>query len=1747
MDMLETGTLVPLAENGYFASLGIQANFTEEEPLIYRLIEARAQQTPEAFALISPHTHVQVTYRELNQQANRLAHFLRHQGVRPEIPVCICLERSPELIVALLAVMKAGGAYVPLDPSYPTARLLDIIREVQPPVLLTQEHMRPLFASLAGEAPALLCLDSDQDVLAAEPDANPENLVDSENLAYIIYTSGSTGQPKGAQISHRNLSNLVLWKRRTLGQTSLDRESCLAGVAFDAAQWEIWPTLISGGRLYLPEAQVRLSTELLQAWVIEHQITICTTPTQLAEGLLKLTWPAQCSLRYLITGGDRLHLFASADLPFTLVNGYGPTENTIVSTWCVVPAVPLDRSVQMPTIGTAIANVETYILDERYQPVTAGQEGELYLGGKGLSRGYFRRPDWTADRFVPHPFASHSGACLYRTGDVCRYTEDGQIEFVGRSDHQLKIRGFRIELGDIEAALSRHATVKDVLVTAHRKSDENVSLVAYIVPAEGQELVATELRAFLASLLPEYMIPTHFLSLKELPLTPNGKVDRKALPEPAFFEREKDADFVAPRTETERILVDICRDVLNIEHISVHDNIFMLGAYSLLATLIMSRVRTVFQVVLPLVAIFQAPTMAQLAELIEQARRDTLLEQAPVITPVGRETPIPLSFSQERVWFMHYLDPGNTSYHFQATLHFKGDLQVQAVELALNEIVRRHEIFRTTVQEIDGQPMQNIHAFAPFDLTLLDIRDLPAEQREEHFQGLVQHESRRLFDLTRLPLVRWSLVRLDDQDYRLIHVEHHLVHDGWSLNVFLREFISLYQTFVAGESSRLPEPAIQFADFVAWHRQWMQGDVQEQQLRYWKQKLQGASTFLKLPTDYPRPSVQRFKGAAVRLELPGQLYTDLREVGNREGVTLYTVMLAAFCLVMACYSNQDDFCIGSAIANRRWKETEGLLGMLVNNIILRIQLDGAFTWSDLLRHLHTLTMEAYENQDVPFDKLVEALRVERDLSHNPLFQVMFSFHDSAAPQLGLPGLELELLDGINNGSAKFDMNVTAAPRFVQKNGVREPSSITMVWEYNTDLFAPGTIERMTGHFQFLLQELLEKPHLPLSQLSLLTLPERQQLLETWNNTATVLSERCIHELIQEQATLHPADTALIFEGERLTYGELDRRSNQLARYLQQRGVGPDVLVGVCMERSLELVIALVGILKAGGAYLPLDPGYPGERLSYMLKDSGVVALLAQPHVPTLLPEHSLPTICLDRGWSVLDGMCADAVPNYAVPANLAYMIYTSGSTGQPKGAMNTHAALCNRLLWMQEAYQLTKTDRVLQKTPMSFDVSVWEFFWPLITGATLVIARPGGHQESTYLAHLIREQQVTTLHFVPSMLSIFLTEPSLAQCTSLKRVICSGEALPHQLQQEFFKHCSANLYNLYGPTEAAIDVTHWTCEADSTSEFVPIGHPIANIQIYLLDRHLRPVPVGVAGELYIGGVGLSRGYYQRPDLTAERFIPHPFGQDGKRLYKTGDLARFLPDGSIVFLGRIDNQVKLRGFRIELGEIEAVLRKHPAVSETVVAVQTNAEYERHLVAYVVMAQNEPLVVADIRRYLQQHVPDYMVPAFFVPLSALPLTPNGKVDRQALPAIVPQRMEQDVQFVEPSGAIACTLAEMWLQVLGIDQVGIYDNFFHLGGQSLLATRILSRIRQTFQVEVSLRAFFDAPTIDGLATSIAQIMDEQQRTDGWTPTSSSIEVSDLNHRNYQDVLGELGNLSDEEVDKLLDDLSHESLVLQ
>ncbi|MEG4144515.1 amino acid adenylation domain-containing protein [Microcoleus sp. Pol12B5] len=1049
----------------------------------------------------------------------------------------------------------------------------------------------------------------------------------------------------------------------------------------------------------------------------------------------------------------------------------------------------------------------------------------------------------------------------------------------------------------------------------------------------------------------------------------------------------------------------------------------------------------------------------------------------------------PTSFAQQRLWFIDQFEPGNPFYNLPAAVLLKGRLNVVVLELCFKEIVRRHEALRTTFATVDGQPVQVVGENFNFGLQVLDLQQLAVTEREEKVKQLAAEEASKPFDLTKGPLLRASLLQLDAEEYFLLLTLHHIIFDGWSIGVFLQELAALYEAFLMGKPSPLPELSIQYADFAIWQREWLAGDRLQTQLNYWKKQLSGAPPLLELPADRPRPPVQTYRGAKESFLIPKTLRSALKKLSRQENLTLFMTLLAAFKTLLYRYTGQADIPVGSPIANRNRAEIQGLIGFFVNTLVLRTDLSGEPTFRELLDRIREVSLEAYAHQDLPFEKLVEELQPDRNLSYNPLFQVAFVLQTPPVAAESIAGLNLTFLD-VENQTAKVDLTLYLEEKQEEISGQLE---------YSTDLFDAVTIRRMAGHLIALLEGIAANPDRRIEELPLLGEKERHQLLVEWNDTrADYPSDRCIHQLFAAQAERTPDAIAVVFEDQKLTYCELNERANQLAHYLQKLGVKPEVLVGICVERSLEMAIGILGTLKAGGAYVPLDPGYPPERLAFMLKDVQTPVLLTQKHLVEKLPFVETIAICLDADWQAIARQSEENLTVAVTAENLAYVIYTSGSTGKPKGAANTHRGICNRLLWMQDAYELTASDRVLQKTPFSFDVSVWELFWPLLTGARLIIARPEGHRDGFYLVELIAEQQITTLHFVPSMLQLFLEEPGLDFCHSLKRVITSGEALSFELQERFFNRLNAELHNLYGPTEAAVDVSFWACTRQRYPGIVPIGRPIANTQLYILDRYLQPLPIGVPGELHIGGAGLARGYLNRPELTAQKFIPNPFSNSpDARLYKTGDLARYLPDGNIEYLGRIDSQVKIRGYRIELGEIEETLRQHSAVRDAVAIARDDGSGNKRLVAYLVLNQDKLPSISNLRAYLQEKLPEYMVPAAFVRLESLPLTPNGKVDRKALPAPDRDRPKLEEAFAAPSTAIEKILAEIWAQVLGLEQVGIDDNFFELGGDSILSIQVISKANQA-GLRLTPKQLFQHQTIAQLA-AIADTAGTQQSEQG------------------------------------------------
>ncbi|HBL31208.1 MAG TPA: non-ribosomal peptide synthase [Acidobacteria bacterium] len=1169
--------------------------------------------------------------------------------------------------------------------------------------------------------------------------------------------------------------------------------------------------------------------------------------------------------------------------------------------------------------------------------------------------------------------------------------------------------------------------------------------------------------------------------------------------------------YAEPVSESEERLAELWRELLGIDRVGLHDNFFELGGDSLLATQLFSRVRQEMGAGVPLRTIFEAPTVAGLAAIIDREAAAAAPRAVLPVLRVSRDLDLPLSFAQRRLWFLHQLDPQSPAYNIHVPFRLQGRLSLAAFAAALSELVRRHEVLRSTFRMGPQGPVQILHPPTPLPVPVIDLAALPARRREAELLRLCHDESCRPFDLAMGPLLRMLVVRLGDADQAILAPKHHIVTDLWSEWLFVREITVLYDAFSAGRPSPMPDLPVQYADFAWWQHEWLRNGTLNPALDYWRARLVGAPPLVELPTDRPRPAVQTHNGASRRFLLPARLAMSLAELGRKAGATSFMVLLAGFSALASRLAGATDLPIGTPIANRNRLETEGLIGFFVNTLVLRNDLSGEPSFAELLLRTRSTTLAAYSYQDLPFEKLVEILDPQRTLAHTPLFQMMFGYYNApprAAAQESR-AFTVSALAVVAAG-ARFDVELQLADR---------GDGISGDLVYNRDLFDASTIQRLTEHFAVILEEASETPARRLSELPLLGAGARQQLLLEWNDTETTCpGGLCLHALVAAQAERAPDAIAASFEGECLTYRELVRRARRLSRYLRALGTGPDDLVGVLLERSLEMIVALLGVMEAGAAYVPLDPGLPAERLGVLVESAGLAVILTRERHSDLMPFRGERAVPLDTGWSEIEGLSGEVPPARVEEQNLAYVLYTSGSTGTPKGVMISHQGIVNRLLWMQEAYGLTAQDRVLQKTPFGFDVSLWEFFWPLLTGARLVFAQPEGHKDPQYLVDLIAREGVTTLHFVPSMLEAFMEAQGLASLTALRRVMASGEALPLQFVRRFFARLGhAELHNLYGPTEASVDVSAWPCVPDPPGSLVPIGRPIANHRLHVVDGHLALQPAGVPGELLLGGPGLARGYLGRPDLTAEVFVPDPLGGvPGGRLYRTGDLVRHRADGELEFLGRTDHQVKLRGFRIELGEIEAVLTSHPAVREAVVLLRTDLPGGGGLVAYVVTDGPEEETVRQ-RRWLEERLPGYMVPAAFVRLESLPRTINGKVDRRAL--ATPQRSAENV-FVAPRAPVEIVLAQILAELLAVPRVGVDDNFFQLGGHSLLATQVITRVSDAFGVSLQLRHFLEAPTIRGLAARILADARELERVE-----------------RIAALMVELAELSDAEVEAMLD----------
>ncbi|MGC4088926.1 MAG: amino acid adenylation domain-containing protein [Polyangiaceae bacterium] len=1626
---------------------------------VQRLFEGQVERAPNATALIFGQQ--ELSYAELNRRANRLAHRLIALGVKPEVKVGLGVERSIDMVVALIAILKAGGAYVPLDPEYPAERLRYMASDSGIELLLTQSWLRRRF-EFAG-VPALLELDSVD--VNAESERNPEPQLHGENLAYVIYTSGSTGKPKGVAVTHGPLSMHVQAIGLAYEMRPDDRELQFASINFDGAHERTWVPLAFGAAL-MPRDNEMWSVERTCNEIAKHGITMaCFTPSylhQLAEGMGEAA--RSLPIRSYTVGGEAmprssLELVQSVLRPPRIINGYGPTETVITPT--IAKAFLDDRpsSAYMP-IGRLIGDRTAYVLDADLNLLPRGVAGELYLGGAGVARGYLQRPDLSAERFVPDPFADGGGR-MYRSGDLARWNEHGELEYLGRVDHQVKIRGFRIELGEIEAQLLAQPELHEAVVVA-KQGPAGARLVAYVAPRFPTSNGAEVLRARLAQALPEYMLPAQFVEVDRLPLNPNGKVDRKALPD---FELGSVADYEAPRGDVEIALATIWADVLQVEQVSRSDNFFELGGDSILALQVVARASK-SGVSLELKQLFSAATLAELAASVSGS------VLAPAIVPLdsaARSKPLRCSFAQARQWFLWQLDPESTAYHLSGALELSGELDAAALQGALQALVARHEALRTVFRASpDGEPELEIRSDAALDWRF-------AQLSQNELEAAVREVQQRPFDLGGGPLLRAALFRVAPERHVLTVVMHHIVSDGWSMQVVVRELVAEYRARVLNEPLKLAPLAVQYADYAAWQREFSAAGEGERQLEYWKQQLGGEQPVLQLATDFARRSDGRYQSAQQRLELSVDSVRGLSSRARATGATLFMLLLSGFQGLLQRYTSQGDIRVGVPIANRHRAEIAGVVGFFVNTQVLRGVLSGRTRLSEMLAQTKQAALGAQAHQDLPFEQLVEALQPERSLGVNPLFQVMFNHQrEEAGERVELPGLRVGGYE-LAEQAAQFELSLDTHERL--------DGSLSLSISYAKELFLPATIARLGDDYVTLLNAMVASPESALGDVELLSDSEYAGL-DAWGVNREQREFEFVHRAIEQRVKAHPARVALLFGEQQLSYGELNRRANQLAHRLIGLGVKPDVTVGIAVERSVEMVVGLLGIMKAGGAYVPLDPEYPRDRLSYMVETSGTQIVLTQASVRERLPELSDRTLLVLDALDLSGELESDPTPTLSAE-NLSYVIFTSGSTGRPKGAANRHAGFANRLQWMRASYDLGASDTLLQKTPFSFDVSVWEFFWPLMVGARLAVAKPGDHRDPARLVELIRDHQVTVMHFVPSMLQAFLAHEGIESCTGLRRIVCSGEALPAEAQARVFERLpQVALNNLYGPTEASIEVTHWACRRDAATQ-VPIGRAISGIKTYVLDADLNRVPAGVSGELFLGGVCLARGYVQRPSLTAERFVADPHDPQGGRLYRTGDRVRFRADGELEYLGRFDHQLKIRGFRIELGEIEAQLLSQPELREAVVVAKDGPGGAR-LVAYVSLHAGQGIEVSELRARLGAALPDYMVPSSVIVLDTLPLSANGKVDRKALPDV---ELVTAARYEAPEGETEQALAQIWSEVLRVERVGRNDNFFDLGGHSLAILRVQARLEERLGVRLPLRSFFEQPQLFALGAAVEQ----------------------------------------------------------
>jgi amino acid adenylation domain-containing protein len=1642
-----------------------------KDKCIHHLFEEQVIRTPDSVAVV--YEDDQVTYIELNARANQLAHYLSKQGAKEGNIVALFLERGIDMIAGLLAISKTGATYLPLDPIYPKARQKLVLEDAQPVLFLTQR-------SLLDEVPqsdAKLLLIDDKEKFINEP---TDNLPFGNSLKplYILFTSGSTGKPKGVPVLQHSTVNVVNSFTKLLKVSSKDILLTVTTIAFDLAELDIYLALLNGAKLVFGSRETAMSMELLIKKLESSKATIFQATPITYKMLIQAGWKGKQDLK-IISGGDAMPRELAMELlkrTCEFWNCYGPTETTIYNTAKKVTSE--DGSGEgIVSIGRPFDNNTMYILNAEMMPVPLGVPGELYIGGAGLSPGYLNNPGMTASRFIRNPFSKRENDIIYKTGDLVKYLPDGNMAFITRIDNQVKIRGFRIELGEIESTLRSYPGIKEGIVIARDNASGDKILVAYYTPEHSTDIKHIQLRNYLKSKLPDYMIPSIISKLDKITLTVNNKIDRRALSNISLPEVEEDENFVAPSTDREIRLAAIWKEILKTDKVGIHTGFFELGGHSLLATQLIARIKKEFNVEIPFHIIFDQITISGLGKYIDERSEIWQDEKKHSIlrSTDGRDD-YPLSSSQKRIWFMENYNPDMRAYNIPLDYHIKGELDIKVLEKSLDYLIQRHESFRTIFPRVNGEPVQKVLPDLPANLSVVRLESEPNEKINSLIQQYSSENSNYKFNLETGPLFRFQILLIGGNEFIFLINIHHIIADAISLRIFMDELEQVYHSLLNHENVNLPAIPVNYTDFALYENQWLSGKEYRNQLEFWKKELNGAPEVLQLPMDFPRPKKTTYHGTEYNFYIDPELKEKLADLSKKMSTGLSIPLLSAFAVLINRYSLQDDFILGFPVANRIYPELESLTGVFINTLPIRFTFPDEINFQEFTRNTTKRFLSAYGNQEIPVDRLVEELKLKRSMNINPLFQVLFNYLTDFPNELKFPGTTFQLTDG-ERVSAQVDLTLTV-------NDLQRGLKCT--YEYNTDLFRKETIARMSGNYLTILRAIVENETLNINAIPLLTRQEKNLMLEEWNNTVVDYpKEKCIHHLFEEQVRKTPDSIAVAFENEQLTYAELNARANRLARHLVKQGAKEGTIVAIYVHRSIDLIAGLLAISKSGATYLPLDPIYPKARLALILEDAKPLLLVSELSMAGNLPETNSRVILLDdkKEYSLES---SENLP-YGNSTNPAYILYTSGSTGKPKGVQIKHHSVINLVCSMSKSLQVTSQDILLAETTISFDIAEMEMYLPLFAGAKLVIAAEGTAMNVELLKSKIDETNATLFQATPVTFRMLLLSGWKGK-QNLK-VVCGGEAFPRELARELLSRCK-EVWNGYGPTETTIySVARKITAEDCVGEgYVPIGHPLDNTTLYVLNQKLMPVPIGIAGELYIGGEGVSTGYLNLPEMTAERFIADPFTKNPEsRIYKTGDVVQYFPDGTLMYLSRVDSQVKIRGFRIELGEIESALSQFDGIRENAVIARVDGQGEKMLVAYCVTDKKQRLDEKELKQYLKERLPDYMVPSAIVMMEKLPLTANNKVDRKALPE--PELFSTSIskEYIEPKTITEKKLAAIWSSVLKIEKIGILDDFFEIGGHSMIAVTMIIKIEKEFGIRLPLATLFEQSNIQKLSKVI------------------------------------------------------------